>query len=216
MLSSHHAKTHSHSSKLVGALRKHPLVLREVLIPGMFLLAILISNYSLANVPNVKLFDLFIFAAGYSLGIRRGVTIACGAWMIYGNFNPWGPTTGLLLITVMASETIYAFAGSFVRQLCAPDQIRLKSASLLPMFSTAAIISTLMYDIVTNVYTGFEWALMTGNLTALGSILIALTNPGAIFFSSVHIASNVVAFILVGPLVIKATERLSKLPDQDG
>ena len=134
--------------------------------------------------------------------------------MIYGNFNPWGPTTGSLLITVMASETIYAFAGSFVRRLCGPDQVRLKSVSLLPVFSIAAIISTLLYDVITNVYTGLEWALMMGSANAFGSILIALTNPGAIFFSSVHITSNVVAFVLLGPIVIKGTERLNRSADQ--
>ena len=58
------------------------LVVREVLAPGLFLAAILGTNYALSALPNVKLFDLLVFVAGYTLGVRRGATVAVGAWFV--------------------------------------------------------------------------------------------------------------------------------------
>ena len=95
-------------------------VLRELLAPGAFVVAILISNYALSALPNVKLFDLLVFVAGYSLGLRRGDAVAVAAWLFYGSFNPWGATHPQLLVTLMASEVGYAAAGSLVRPAWLP------------------------------------------------------------------------------------------------
>ena len=53
---------------------------RELVLPAAFILAILASNYALASQPNVKLFDLLVFTAGFTLGFRRGALVAAGAW----------------------------------------------------------------------------------------------------------------------------------------
>ena len=37
-----------------------------------FVAAILATNIALTSFPNVKLFDLMVFLAGYALGLRRG------------------------------------------------------------------------------------------------------------------------------------------------
>ena len=89
-----------------------------------FVLAILGTNYAMSVFPNVKLFDLLVLSAGYVLGFRRGVAVAAGAWMIYGTFNPWGPADSLLLTVLMVSETVYAFAGSLLRQLVNPEKLK--------------------------------------------------------------------------------------------
>jgi len=59
------------------------LVARELLAPGAFVLAILATNYAFAGLPNVKLFDLLVFVAGYTLGLRRGLIVAGGAMLLY-------------------------------------------------------------------------------------------------------------------------------------
>ena len=79
-------------------------VSRELLAPGAFVGLILASNYALAALPNVKLFDLLVFVGGYALGLRRGITVAAVAWLIYGNVNPWGVAHPQLLVVLIASE----------------------------------------------------------------------------------------------------------------
>ncbi|MCH8331075.1 MAG: hypothetical protein IH946_06810, partial [Bacteroidetes bacterium] len=72
--------------------------------PGLFVAAILGSNYALIGLPNVKLFDLLVFVAGYTLGLRRGATVAVAAGLVYGQANPWGYAQPSLLATLMGAE----------------------------------------------------------------------------------------------------------------
>ena len=100
-------------------------VARGLLAPSLFVVAILATNYALSGLPNVKLFDLLVFAAGYSLGLRRGALVAVTAWLVYGNVNPWGVAQAPLLLTLMGAEVGYAVAGALVRRFVAPDAVRL-------------------------------------------------------------------------------------------
>ncbi len=105
------------------------LVVREALVPGAVVVAILLSNYAMAGLPNVKLFDLLVFVAGYTLGFRRGATVAVAAWLVYGQLNPWGATHSMLLATVMGSEVAYAAAGALAHRWLKPEDVRLRPSA---------------------------------------------------------------------------------------
>ena len=180
---------------------------RELVLPAAFIAAILASNYALASQPNVKLFDLLVFAAGFTLGFRRGALVAAGAWLVYGTFNPWGAAGPLLLATLMMSECIYALAGAALRLLVSPGRLSLLPGRWSLLLAAAALVTTLAYDAVTNVYTGIVWAQMTGGLEYKRWILTALFNPGALLFSAWHVGSNIVFFGLLGAAVIKGAEK---------
>ena len=192
-------------SQRVGAM--HPVLVREALVPLAFVLGILVTNYALAFIPNVKLFDLLVFVAGYTLGLRRGATVAVAAWLVYGNFNPWGPTTGPLLLTVMAGETLYALAGAGARWLLPPSRVRLGPGWATLVFAAAALVATALYDFIANVYTGLAWAGLSGGEDVAHWIWVALTNPGALFFYVMHVGSNVAFFATLGPGLVKAAEK---------
>ncbi|MDE2861169.1 MAG: hypothetical protein OYI31_00055 [Chloroflexota bacterium] len=181
---------------------------RELVLPAGFILAILASNYALASQPNVKLFDLLVFAAGFTLGLRRGTLVAAGAWLVYGTFNPWGAAGPLLLATLMASECVYALAGAGLRLIVSPGRLSVLPGRWSLLLAAAALVTTLAYDAVTNVYTGIVWAQMTGGLEYKRWILTALFNPGALLFGAYHVGSNVVFFGLFGTAVIKGAERI--------
>jgi hypothetical protein len=183
------------------------VLVREALAPLAFVLGILATNYALAFIPNVKLFDLLVFVAGYTLGLRRGATVAVAAWLVYGNFNPWGPTTGPLLLTVTTSETAYALAGAGARWLLPPSRVRLGPGWATLLFGAAALVATALYDVAANVYTGVAWAGLSGGGDVARWIWVALTNPGALFFYFMHIGSNVAFFATLGPGLVKAAER---------
>ncbi len=184
----------------------HPVLVREALLPLAFVMAILFTNYALTALPNAKLFDLMVFAAGYTLGFRRGASVAVAAWLVYGNFNPWGPTTGPLLMTVMAAETVYALAGAGVRRLLPPGRVRLGPGLATVVFGLAAVATTLLYDIAANVYTGVAWAQFTGNSEIGRWVWVALTSPAALFFTMMHVGSNVAFFAAFGPGLVKGVE----------
>ena len=113
----------SHRSQRQGAGIAAGALARELVVPTAFILAILASNFALASQPNVKLFDLMVFVAGFTLGFRRGMVVAAGAWLVYGTFNPWGAAGPLLLATMMMSEAAYALAGAGLGRLVSPQRL---------------------------------------------------------------------------------------------
>ena len=175
-----------------------------------FVAAILATNYALASFPNVKLFDLMVFLAGYTLGFRRGAAVAVLAWLVYGNFNPYGPTTLPLLATVTAAETIYAGTGALVRRVVPIGSVRLLPSKSSLLFGVAALVCTLGYDVATNVYTGISWAMFASSTDYIRWATVALFNPGALFFTAAHLSSNILFFSAFAPLLIKGAEKTKR------
>jgi hypothetical protein len=182
------------------------LAVREVLAPGLFIAAILGTNYALSALPNVKLFDLLVFVAGYTLGVRRGATVAVAAWLVYGQANPWGYAEPTLLATLMGAEVGYAIAGAVVRRLVPASSVRLRPSAGWMAFAGAAAVSTVAYDVATNAYTGLLWAALAGADDHAAWVWVALFNPGALFFAAAHLTSNIVFFLAFGPPLVRAAD----------
>ncbi len=183
------------------------VILREAAVPGAFVALILASNYALSALPNVKLFDLLVFVAGYTLGLRRGITVAVAAWLVYGQINPWGVAHAQLLMTLMASEALYAVAGAAVRRFVSPERLSLRPGMVSLAFLLPALLVTPAYDLATNVYTGYYWATVAGSGEYARWLGLALFNPGALFFMAVHLGANLVLFTVFGPLFVKGAQR---------
>ena len=180
--------------------------MREALVPAAFVVAILLSNYAMTGLPNVKLFDLLVFVAGYTLGFRRGATVAVASWLVYGQLNPWGATHGMLLLTLMGSEVAYAAAGVLAHRWLKPADVRLRPSAGMAVLAVAAVASTVLYDVATNVYTGYYWGAIAGAGEYARWIGIAVVGPGALLFMVLHVGSNLVLFPVFGPLLIKAAQ----------
>ena len=193
-----------------GVLPRLPRLAVDAAAVLAFVTLILVTNYALVGYPNVKPFDLLVFTAGYTLGFRRGAAVAIVAWMVYGNFNPYGLTTLPLLFVVAASETVYAGAGALIRRLVPPSGLRFTPGWRNLIFGGAAIVCTLGYDILANLYTGVHWAQLSGSTDYLRWVRIALFNPGALFFMAAHVSSNFTFFIAFAPALIKGAEKIKK------
>ena len=185
-----------------------PRVLVEAGTILAFVAAILATNYALTGFPNVKLFDLLVFVAGYTLGFRRGAAVAALAWVAYGTLNPWGPTTGPLLVTVMTAETVYAGAGAVMRRFVDPSGLRVVPGRKSLAIGAVAVLCTLVYDGITNAYTGFAWEQMAGSADYGRWLAVALFNPGALFFTAAHVSSNLLFFGAFAPLLIRGAAHL--------
>jgi len=179
------------------------LLTRELLVPGAFVLAILLSNYALAGLPNVKLFDLLVFVAGYSLGMRRGLLVAASAMLLYDLANPWGPAQAPLLMTKVGAEMGYAVAGAVFARLRMMKVLRLGPSKASTGFAIAALFTTVAYDLATNLYTAYFWAGIAGGTDYMRWIGVTLFGPGALLYMVLHVGSNVALFPAFGPLLIK-------------
>ena len=199
---------------LGGRLEGLPTQIRRVWVEGMVLVAfcgtILATNYALTALPNVKLFDLMVFLAGYTLGFRRGAAVATLSWVVYGTFNPWGPTTAPLLISVITSEMVYVLAGAFFRRWLPPEKLPTLPGLHTLALGGVAMASTLTYDAATNIYTGISWAQFAGSPDYGRWIMTALFNPGALWFSGVHVGSNVMFFSVLTPVLVKAVGKVRR------
>ncbi len=182
-------------------------VTREAIAPMAFIALILLSNYALSGLPNVKLFDLLVFVAGYTLGLRRGILVAMGAWLVYGQLNPWGATHAALLLTLIAGESLFAVAGALARMAVPLSRMRLGPSVGSVMFVVAALSTTAAYDLLANLYTGYYWSVLAGGDELSRWLGIAVFGPGAVFFMAVHAGANVALFPVFGPLLIKGAER---------
>jgi hypothetical protein len=180
------------------------LLTRELLVPGAFVLAILLSNYALAGLPNVKLFDLLVFVAGYSLGMRRGLLVAASAMLLYDVANPWGPAQAPLLMTKVGAEMGYAVVGAVFARLGMMRALRLGPSKASVGFVLAALFTTVAYDIATNLYTAYFWAGIAGGTDYMRWVGVTLFGPGALLYMALHVGSNVALFPAFGPLLIKA------------
>ena len=198
------------ASIAVGKRSSSRVVAREVLAPSLFVVAILVTNYALAGLPNVKLFDLLVFVAGYSLGLRRGGLVAIAAWLVYGNANPWGAAQAPLLMTMMGAQVGYAVLGSLTRRFVSPDTIRLGPSRLSLVLLVSALVATLAYDFATNLYTAFFWASIAGSTDYFRWITTTLFGPGAVLFMVLHVGSNLALFPVFGPLLMRASRKVER------
>jgi hypothetical protein len=194
----------------VGQSGRSGVLTRELLMPGAFVLAILVSNYALAGLPNVKLFDLLVFVAGATLGLRRGVLVAVAAWLVYDMANPWGPAQLPLLLTKVGAEMGYAVAGAVFARMGMLNALRLGPSKASVGFVAAALVTTIAYDLATNLYTAYFWAGLAGGTEYMRWIGVTLFGPGALLFMVLHVGSNVALFPVFGPLFIKAAERAKR------
>ena len=188
-----------------------PRLLVESGVMLAFIAAITVTNLALTSFPNVKLFDLMVFVAGYTLGFRRGSAVAAVAWVVYVNTNPWGPVGMAQLGTLIASETIYAGVGALLRKGISPARIGLLPSKSSLLFGGAAIICTISYDVLSNLYTVYFWAQLAGSTDYWRWTLLTLFNPGSLFFSAAHVSSNLLFFTAFAPLLIKGAQRFRKM-----
>lgn len=172
-----------------------------------FTVAIVATNYALVGLPGIKFFDLMVFVAGYTLGFRRAAVVAGLSWAAYGTVNPWGPTTPALLVTVAVSETVYGFAGALARRVMGPEEMQAFSLRRTVLFGGAALITTLVYDVIANVYTGLEWAQAQGSTEYVRWVLVGVAGPGALLFSAIHVGANIAMFPVLGPVLCRAASK---------
>jgi len=157
----------------------------------MMIALILSTNYVMFGLPNVKLMDMLVFLSGFWLGPLYGAATGALSWMVYGTMNPLGFSI-LTFVTVIPMEMVYGLLGGFLGKK-APRS----TSSLAWSFAVVGLLSTLLYDLVTNAVTGVIYYenVLVGILTGIP-------------LSITHIASNLLQFAVLAPLVVTQADKL--------
>ncbi|MCB9357144.1 MAG: hypothetical protein H6508_04360 [Calditrichaeota bacterium] len=156
-------------------------------------------GYLLAPVPNVELVTATCFCAGCLLGVGAGVLCSLLIETLFAGFHPMGSSLGLTLVAQCLGMAGAATLGGLFR----PVARRLHGLSLAALVTLMGILSTLWFDLLTNlafpVAAGFSFE------QTLASLGLALP------FAALHLLSNALVFLLV---VLPAIPKLMRIAEQ--
>lgn len=160
---------------------------RKLVFTALLVSLALATNYVLISIPNVKLMDFVTFLAGKTLGVAWGAATATLIWLVYGTINPYGFSPSILPILIIA-ELSYCIVGSVVNGRFSS----LSSKEKFFIYGTIGLLSTLVYDIITNAavgvlfYGSILYGLITMNFPFPMGIMHELSN--AVMFPSLSLA----------------------------
>ena len=148
--------------------------LRGYVFTALFAGTAIATGYILMSIPNVEAITAILFIAGFTLGISKGIIAAIITALIYFGFNPQGGFFPPLLIAQILGLCIAPVAGALFFRISRNRKLRLLVLAIM------AILSTLGYDILTNL----AFPLAAGfDLRGIFATLIA-----AVPFTVIHVA----------------------------
>ncbi len=151
--------------------------------------------------PNVEFTSFFTFIVGLMNGVLGGALFGCFVMFVNGFLSPYG-FSGLNLPFQIVGMAMTGILGGFYRKRM-PEQSG--SASFCLEAAIMGAFSALIYDLVTNVGVGFSFFLAGTNFALAMLTAIAY----GVFFSIVHISSNVAVFGILTFPSMKALNRLT-------
>ena len=155
-------------------------------------------GFLLAPIPNIELFTLSLFFAGYSLGWRSGCAAALLAVLLFYGFNPYG--SSLMFPALLAAQLVaggaVASLGALYRALpvAGSSPLWLRRLLLLPFAALAGVALPLLPMLVFPLLGYGSWQ----GWAALG-----------LLFTGWGVAFNVVVFTGALPALAKQVERLN-------
>ncbi len=126
--------------------------------------------------------DFIVFVGGFCLGPLSGVSIGFLSWLVYGAINPYGFVPQVWLAT-MFSEAIYGLLGGLLGKKIALTDLNGVRLRLSIFFGTVGFISTLFYDLFTNVVFAsvFEFSIIVAIFFGLPFAVLHQVSNAAIF-----------------------------------
>ena len=150
------------------------------------------GGYLFAFIPNVEVISSIIFITGYLAGLTPGILTGTIIFLLYGFFNPYGPSPLPFLIIQCMGGSIIGLGGYVLRRHKWDNPI---------LFMLAGLVLTITYDLITNLG-GFI-------LFPTGKTLVAYLIAG-FPFAAIHSFSNLMIFgLVVYPLTQKLKRRFS-------
>jgi len=168
---------------------------RTLSLIAIFSSLIIASDYALTPALNVKLMDTLVFSSTFVFGSRIGASIAVLSELIWSIVTPYGiflPITPFLV----GGELLFVLAGYLAVKIWKKEKVSPVAVQNL-FFGAVLAITAFIWDFETNIATG----LIAGART-LFTLLAFEFNPGTLYFSLAHEASDFVFGSALAPLVI--------------
>lgn len=149
------------------------------------------TDYAMLPLTNVKLMDSIVFVSALAYGLDVGACVGAFTWLVYGTINPLGPDSGILLLLLISSETIYALFGSLTRRTLGLQDMSVPVRSLL--WGSLGLIGAFLYDLIT---------VIGPTMVAGAPLTVALASMvPAIPFMLAHEMSDFVFFATAAPVI---------------
>jgi hypothetical protein len=171
---------------------------RKIALMGVLIALAIALKLPILSIPNVELLTFVIFSSGFLLGMIEGLAVGIIAMSIYTTLiAPYGIPPLPIAAAQILSMGLIGFSGGLA---CRMSPLFLKpNAPTRPLLFSLILagfgfILTLIYDLLTNLAVAFV-------MGQFWPVMVA-----AVPFALLHLASNLVIFLVLSPLLI----RLSK------
>jgi energy-coupling factor transport system substrate-specific component len=173
---------------------------RKLALMGVLVALAIVLKLPILTIPNVEFFTFIVFCSGYLLGMIEGAIVGVISMSLYTTLiTPYGPPPLPIAVAQITSMALIGFAGGFVWKFV-PASFTQKSNSrpIITIFviGISGLVLTFIYDLLTNLASAFV-------MGQFWPVMIA-----GIPFAFVHIASNVIIFVVLSPLLLGMSRSL--------
>lgn len=169
---------------------------RKLALMGILIALAIALKLPILSIPNVEFFTFIIFSSGYLLGLVGGVFVGIISISIYTTIvTPYGIPPLPIAFAQIFSMALVGFGGGIVfkfNQAVLDPNSPSRSLYLVLIMGLSGLGLTLIYDLLTNLATAF----------VMGQFLPVMY--AAIPFALIHVLSNVIIFVVLTPLLLKA------------
>jgi hypothetical protein len=170
------------------------------------------TSYLLAPLVNIELMSFIIFISGYLYGIIVGLGVGAISSMIFYGWNPFGVSIPQIYLACVLGMILFGVFGGLlgnynnkkenVSNSNNNQNSQLKfSAWNVYKFGFSGLILTLLFDIVTNIVSGYVF--YGGNIMA--GIILGLP------YLLIHTISNTIVFAIVTIPLYNSISKIKKI-----
>ncbi|MHA1467623.1 MAG: ECF transporter S component [Promethearchaeota archaeon] len=173
-----------------------------------FVALAVVLGYMLVFLPNIELFTLMIFLAGFILGKRDGAIVGAFSSFIFVFFNPYGVSPLPLFAYQIGHYCLVGILGGITsnylnkKEFFKPEE-DLYVSRVLVIFAIIGAVITFVYDI---------FSTLIGAIAIFGTLeTFWITYIIGLPFTTVHLIGNTLGFIFILPGLIQLLYKMLDL-----
>jgi len=172
---------------------------------GTFSALAVVLGYMLAYIPNIEIFTLMIFLAGFVMNKKEGAIVGLLSSTIFTFFNPFGPSPPPLFFYQITHYTLTGMLGGLTRDyLCNKKFFKpredLYVFRIMLIFGVLGASITFIYDFLSTLLGGF--------IVSITIEYFIATYISGIIFTTIHLVGNILVFIFLLPGLIQLIIKL--------
>jgi energy-coupling factor transport system substrate-specific component len=172
---------------------------RKIALIGVLIALAIALKLPILSIPNVEFLTFVIFSSGFLLGSMGGLLVGVISMSIYTTLiSPYGLPPLPIAFAQIFSMALIGLAGGiiyvFIKTTAERDP-RSNALLFAAVVGFFGLVLTAIYDLLTNLAVAF----------VMGQFLPVMF--AAIPFALLHIASNLVIFAILSPVLLKLSKR---------